>query len=90
VVTHRLKMRIILTMNKLEKALDNAALAVKKTRNVDVFIKFLKAFKEAEEEHIRNALNPKDSKDFNLRQANLCAEAYAAADLMHQMITKKD
>jgi hypothetical protein len=75
-------------MNK-EKELDKAAEAVKKTRNVDVFIKFLEAFKAAEEEHIRSALNPEDSKDFNLRQASLCAEAYAAADLMQGMIDKK-
>jgi hypothetical protein len=82
-------MRIILTMSK-EKELDKCAEAVKKARNVNVFIAFLEAFKSAEEEHIRSALNPEDSKDFNLRQANLCAEAYAAADLMHKMVSKKD
>lgn len=80
-------MRITLNMSK-EKELDKAAESVKKARNIDVFIKFLEAFKAAEEEHIRNALNPEDSKDFNLRQANLCAEAYAAADLMQKMVTK--
>jgi hypothetical protein len=73
-----------------EKELDKCAEAVKKARNVDVFIKFLDAFKAAEEEHINKALNPKDPKDFNLRQAGLCSEAYAAAHLMEQMITKKD
>lgn len=77
-------------MSEKEKQLDDSALAVKKARNVNVFIEFLKAFKEAEEEHIRSALNPEDPKDFNLRQASLCAEAYAAADLMHKMVSKKD
>jgi hypothetical protein len=77
-------------MTKIEKELDRSAEVVRKARNVDMFIKFLEAFKAAEEEHIRGALNPKDPKDFNLRQASLCSEAYAAAELMHKMITKKD
>lgn len=83
-------MRITLSMKKIERQLDDATLAVRKARNVSVFIKFLEAFKAAEEEHIRNALNPKDPKDFNLRQASLCSEAYAAAHLMLESISKKD
>jgi len=90
VATHQYEMRIIVSMSKLEKELDKSAEAVRKTRNVNVFIEFLQAFKAAEEDHIRKSLNPEDPKDFNLRAASLCAEAYAAADLMDKMITKKD
>lgn len=68
-------------MNSEEK-LEEATKAVKKARNVKVFIDYLNAFKGAEEEHIQRALNPEDPKDFNLRSAALCAEAYAAAALM--------
>lgn len=82
-------MRITLTMSK-EKELDKSVEAVRKTRNVNVFINFLEAFKAAEEEHINNALNPKDPKDFNLRQAGLCSEAYAAAHLMQNLISKNN
>ena len=68
--------------------LDESIKAVKKTKNINVFIKFLEAFKTEEEQHIRTALNPEDPKDFNIRAAALCSEAYAAADLMHRMITE--
>jgi hypothetical protein len=68
--------------------LDQSIQAVKKTKNINVFIKFLEAFKAEEEQHIRTALNPEDPKDFNIRAAALCTEAYAAADLMHRMITE--
>ena len=66
--------------------LDQATQAVRKARNSKVFLDFLEAFKQEEELHINNALNPEDPKDFNLRSASLCAEAYAAASLMSQMI----
>ena len=56
--------------------------AIKKSNDLQKFLDFLEAFKVEEEKHIRNALNPEDPKDFNLRSAALCAEAYAAADLM--------
>lgn len=79
--------RTTISMSK-EKELDECAEAVKKTKDINIFIEFLEAFKSAEEEHIRNNLNPEDQKDFNLRQASLCAEAYAAAHLMKTMITK--
>lgn len=65
-----------------ESKLEEATKAVKKAKNVKVFIDYLNAFKDAEEEHIQRALNPEDPKDFNLRSAALCAEAYAAAALM--------
>lgn len=72
-------------MNTEEK-LEEATEAVKKARNVKVFIDYLNAFKAAEEDHIRKSLNPEDPKDFNLRSAALCAEAYAAAELMVKSI----
>ena len=68
--------------------LEDCANAVKKVKNVSVFIKFLEAFKAEEQDHIKKALDPKDPKDFNLRAASLCAEAYGAADLMHRMLTQ--
>ena len=69
-------------MEDKEKELERLASLVKVSVDHDLFTAFLDAFKEAEEEHIRKALNPEDPKDFNLRSASLCAEAYAAADLM--------
>lgn len=64
------------------KALEKEIEAIKKSNDLQKFLDFLEAFKVEEEKHIRNALNPEDPKDFNLRSANLCAEAYATADLM--------
>ena len=61
---------------------------VKKSKDLEKFLDFLKAFKTEEEEHIRKALNPEDPKDFNLRSASLCAEAFATADLMIRNITE--
>lgn len=69
-------------------ALEEATKAVRKAKNLKVFLEFLDAFKQEEESHIRKALNPEDPKDFNLRSANLCAEAYAAAELMHTLLTE--
>lgn len=69
-------------MEDKEKELQRLASIVKVSVDYDLFVSFLEAFKSAEEEHIRKALNPEDPKDFNLRNAALCAEAYAAADLM--------
>ena len=71
-------------MSELEESIK----AMKKVKNINVFIKFLEAFKAEEESHINKALNPEDPKDFNIRAAGLCTEAYAAADLMHRMITE--
>lgn len=64
------------------KALEKEIEAIKKSNDLQKFLDFLEAFKVEEEKHIRNALNPEDPKDFDLRSANLCAEAYATADLM--------
>jgi hypothetical protein len=69
-------------------SLEEATKAVRKTKNLKVFLEFLEAFKQEEEEHIRKALNPEDPKDFNLRSASLCAEAYAAAQLMYTSLTE--
>jgi hypothetical protein len=71
-------------MSELEQSIK----AIKKVKSINVFIKFLEAFKAEEEQHIRTALNPEDPKDFNIRAAALCTEAYAAADLMQRMITE--
>lgn len=73
-----------------EKELERLTNLVKVSVDADLFVAFLNAFKDAEEEHIRKALNPEDPKDFNLRSAALCAEAYATADLMVGMIQAKD
>lgn len=70
----------------VEEELDQAAKTVKDSEDSELFLKFLEAFKAAESEHISKSLNPEDPKDFNLRSANLCAEAYAAADLMIKII----
>lgn len=72
-----------------EERLEEATKAVRKARNVAVFTEFLNAFMAEEEHHIRNSLNPEDQKDFNLRSAALCAEAYAAAQLMLTSIEDK-
>lgn len=61
---------------------------VKKSKDLQKFLDFLIAFKTEEEDHIRKALNPEDPKDFNLRAAGLCAEAFATADLMIRNITE--
>lgn len=66
--------------------LEEATEKVKASADVKVFIDFLEAFKSEEEQHIRSALNPEDPKDFNLRNANLCAEAHATASLMIESI----
>ena len=63
--------------------LEEAASKVKKTENKQVFIDFLQAFMDEEEQHINKSLS---TEDFNLRSASLCAEAYAAASLMKGMI----
>ena len=68
--------------------LEQCITAVRKVKNLNVFIQFLEAFKAEEESHIKKALNPEDPNDFNLRAAGLCGEAYAAADLMYQMLTQ--
>ena len=77
-------MRTTTTMTELDESIQT----VKKTKNINVFIQFLEAFKAEEESHIKKALNPEDPNDFNLRAAGLCGEAYAAADLMYQMLTQ--
>lgn len=61
---------------------------VKKSKDLKKFLDFLQAFKAEEEAHIRTALNPEDEKDFNLRAAGLCGEAYATAELMVRMFTE--
>lgn len=63
--------------------LEEAAAKVKKTKNKQVFIDYLQAFIDEEEEHIRKFLS---NEDFNIRAASLCAEAYAAAQLMKNQI----
>lgn len=50
-------------------------------------VEFLTTFMDVEEQHINKFLS-KD--DFNLRNANLCAEAYSVARLMLNMIEGKD
>jgi len=69
-------------MEDKEKELDRLAKLVKFSTDFELFESFIEAFKSAEEVHIRKALKPEDPNDFNLRSAALCAEAYAAADLM--------
>ncbi len=69
-----------------KKALEEAGKAVRKVKNLKVFTDFLEAFKADEESHIKNFLNPEDPKDFNLRSAALCAEAYSVAQLMLTII----
>jgi hypothetical protein len=61
---------------------------IKKSKDLKKFLNFLEAFKVEEEGHIRKALNPEDEKDFNLRSAGLCNEAYATAQLMVTMLTE--
>ena len=68
----------------MEKEID----VIKESKDLQKFLDFLTAFKLEEEEHIRKALNPEDPKDFNLRGASLCAEAFATADLMIRKITE--
>ena len=68
-----------------DELLDDAAKAVRESSEVETFIKYLEAFKEAEREHISNFLT---EDNFNLRNASLCAEAYSAAELLHKMITE--
>lgn len=63
--------------------LEEAAAKVHKTKNKQVFIDYLQAFMDEEETHIRKFLS---TEDFNLRSASLCAEAYAAAQLMKSQI----
>ena len=63
--------------------LEEATAKVKKAKNKQVFIDFLQAFMDEEEQHIGKHLS---AEDFNLRSASLCAEAYAAAHLMKDMI----
>jgi hypothetical protein len=63
--------------------LEEAAAKVRKTKNKQVFIDFLQAFMDEEEAHIRKFLS---TEDFNIRSASLCAEAYAAGQLMKNTI----
>jgi hypothetical protein len=63
--------------------LEKATVKVYKTKNKQVFIDYLQAFMDEEETHIRKFLN---TEEFNLRAAALCAEAYAAAQLMKSQI----
>lgn len=63
--------------------LEEAAAKVHKARNKQVFIDYLQAFMDEEETHIRKFLN---TEEFNLRSASLCAEAYAAAQLMKSQV----
>ena len=77
-------------MEDKEKELERLAKLVKNSVDFNLFESYFEAFKSAEEEHIRAALNPEDSKEFNLRSAALCAEAYAAADLMLSTIKNQE
>ena len=63
--------------------LEEAAAEVNKSENKQVFIDYLQSFMDEEENHIRKFLS---EKDFNLRSASLCSEAYAAAQLMKSQI----
>ena len=69
-----------------EALLEDATLIVKQAPAKGLFIDFLKAFMEAESQHIGKSLS-KDN--FNLRNASLCAEAYATAQLMLEAIEDK-
>jgi hypothetical protein len=66
-----------------DEILEETAKAVKDSSDKQVFIDYLEAFKEAEREHIENFLT---EGNFNLRNASLCAEAYAAAELLQKLI----
>lgn len=63
--------------------LEEAAQKIKEAKNKELFIDFLQAFMDEEEQHINKHLS---AEDFNLRTASLCAEAYAAARLMKDML----
>lgn len=63
--------------------LEEAAAKVGKAKNKKVFLDYLDAFMSEEEDHIRKFLS---AEDFNIRSASLCAEAYAAAQLMKTQI----
>lgn len=63
--------------------LEEAAAEVNKADNKQVFIDYLDAFMQEEETHIKKFLS---AETFNLRSASLCAEAYAAAQLMKSQI----
>lgn len=63
--------------------LEEATEKIKKANNRQLFTDFLQAFMDEEEQHISKHLS---TEEFNLRSASLCAEAYAAAHLMKEMI----
>ena len=83
-------MRITTSMSDKEEELKKAGELVKKSKDYKIFESFIEAFKSAEEQHIRDLLNPEDPKDFNLRGAAVCAEAYAGAELMLSFIKDKE
>lgn len=60
-----------------EEALVDLAQKVNESKSINLFLEFLEKFKEVEAEHIQNLLSKSD-----IRSANLCAEAYATADLI--------
>jgi hypothetical protein len=69
-----------------ETALIKAAKIVTKSKDLQKFLDFLEAFKADENNHIQSCFTEEKS---DLRSAALCAEAYAAADLMVQTLTPK-
>ena len=79
---------LTVTANISRRYMEKETEALKKSKDLKKFLNFLEAFKAEEGKHIQAALNPEDQKDFNLRSANLCAEAYATADLMIKTITE--
>lgn len=65
-------------------ALAKAAEIVSKSKDIQKFLDFLEAFKLDQSSHIQGCFK-EDS--WNIRTAALCAEAYAAADLMIRTIS---
>ena len=69
--------------DETKETLTKATKAVAKSKDVQKFLDFLEAFKLDEFSHIKDCF--KDD-NWDIRTAALCAEAYAAADLMMKTI----
>lgn len=65
--------------DETKEALAKATKAVAKSKDVQKFIDFLEAFKLDESSHIQDCFK---ENNWDIRTAALCAEAYAAAQLM--------
>jgi hypothetical protein len=85
-VTHAPPLAYAVKEKTKEELLEDATLAVKNSTDVNTFVSFLKAFLEAESEHIGRNLS---KEHFNLRTAALCAEAYATGQLLLDSIESK-